>query len=87
MSKKKEQAAQPETMHSIDAAADGPVNRVMFLEGRAYAVDLAKSVSHMDAPAIIATLRRSAAGRPNSYVLGVTSIIDLLKESVHANEG
>lgn len=83
---KKEQAAQSEPAHSLDVIAEGLVNRVMFLEGRAHAVDLAKSVSHMDGAAIVAVLQRSAVGRPSSYVLGVTSIIDLLKEADHANE-
>ena len=62
----------------------GPINRVMELEGRNYAVDVVRSLgSSIRNPLVVAStirnLTMTAAAQPPSYVSGIKQVIDLLK--------
>lgn len=64
----------------------GPINRVMELEGRSYAVDVVRSLgSSIRNPLVVAStirnLTMTAAGQPSSHASGIKQVIDLLKES------
>jgi len=65
----------------------GPINRVMELEGRSYAVDVVRSLgSSIRNPLVVASTIRSltmtAAGQPSSHASGIKQVIDLLKEAM-----
>lgn len=62
----------------------GPINRVMELEGKGYALDFVRALgSSIRQPKVaaqaIADLTRYAAQRPSSVASGVKIVIDLLK--------
>jgi hypothetical protein len=62
----------------------GPINRVMELEGKRYALDFVRALgSSIRQPKVaaqaIADLTRYAAQRPSSVASGVKIVIDLLK--------
>lgn len=64
----------------------GPINRVMELEGKRYAVDFVQGLgaSIRREPVrvkAIADLTRYAASRPASVASGVKIVIDMLKEA------
>ena len=64
----------------------GPINRVMELEGRSYAVDVVRSLgSSIRNPLVVAStirnLSMTAAGQPSSHASGIKQVIDLLKEA------
>ena len=63
-----------------------PINRVMELEGRSYAVDVVRSLgSSIRNPLVVAStirnLAMTAAGQPSSHASGIKQVIDLLKEA------
>ena len=62
----------------------GPINRVMELEGKHYALDVVRaagsSIRKPEAAAkIVRDLTITAAAQPSSYASGIKQIIDLLK--------
>ena len=62
----------------------GPINRVMELEGKRYALDVVRSLGvSIRNPLVVASTSRNltmtAAGQPSSYASGIKQIIDLLK--------
>lgn len=62
----------------------GPINRVMELEGKRYAVEVIRafgaSLRRPDVVAkAIANLTRTAAAMPSSYASGIKQVIDLLE--------
>ena len=62
----------------------GPINRVMELEGKRYALDVVRaagsSIRKPEAAAkIVRDLTITAAAQPSSYASGIKQIIDLLK--------
>ena len=64
----------------------GPINRVMELEGRSYAVDVVRSLgSSIRNPLVVAStirnLTMTATGQPSSHASGIKQVIDLLKEA------
>lgn len=61
----------------------GPINKVMFREGRAWALDLVKSLRASPIETVIERLTGAADGRPGSYASGISSVINALKESAH----
>jgi hypothetical protein len=66
------------SIRSLDVVVTGPVNHFMFLEGRAWAIDMVKSLRASPANDVIDRLACAAQGRPASYVAGIKSIIDQL---------
>ena len=69
-----------------DLVITGPINRVMELEGRSYALDVVRSfgASIRREPVrtkAIADLTRYAVAQPSSVASGVKIVIDLLKEA------
>ena len=64
----------------------GPINRVMELEGRRYALDVVRSLgSSIRNPLVVAStihnLTLTAAGQPSSYASGIKQVLDVLKVS------
>lgn len=62
----------------------GPINRVMEIEGRNYALEVVRSFgASLRRPEIaakaIANLTRTAAAMPSSYASGIKQVIDLLQ--------
>jgi len=75
------QAAQPLPQLVIS----GPINYVMEREGRAFALDVVKSLgSSIRNPLVVANtirnLTMTATAQPSSYASGIRQVIDLLKE-------
>ena len=67
-----------------DLVITGPINRVMELEGKNFALevvrDLGPSIRNPKiASQVIANLTRTAVAQPSSYASGIKQIIDLLK--------
>ncbi|SFP92907.1 hypothetical protein SAMN03159489_02211 [Pseudomonas sp. NFPP07] len=63
----------------------GPINKVMFLEGKRYALEVARAAgSSIRNPAVAAKIVRDlttyATAQPSSVAAGIKVIIDLLKE-------
>lgn len=64
----------------------GPINRVMELEGKRYAVDVVQSAgADIRRPQVVEKIIRNltiyAAQQPSSVASGVKIVIDLLKEA------
>ena len=62
----------------------GPINRVMEVEGRRYALDVVRSLgASIRSPLVVAStirnLTMTATAQPSSYVSGIKQVIDLLK--------
>ncbi|VVO24485.1 hypothetical protein [Pseudomonas fluorescens] len=72
------------TVYSLGVVVDGPTNHFMFLEGRALAIDMVKSLHACPASVVIDRLTGAAAGRPGSYASGISSVIKALKETENA---
>lgn len=68
-------------LDQVEVSASGPINRLMFVEGRAWAIELVRSLRESPAAVVIDRLARAAAGRPGSYVAGIQSVITELKEA------
>ena len=65
----------------------GPINRVMYLEGQRFAVDVVKSLgSSISNPLVIAStirnLTATATVSPSSYASGIKLVTDLLREEL-----
>jgi len=65
----------------------GPINRVMELEGRRYALDVVRSLgSSIRNPLVVVitihNLTLTAAGQPSSYASGIKQVLDVLKVSL-----
>ncbi|MEQ7921177.1 hypothetical protein ABQX22_18415 [Xanthomonas sp. WHRI 1810A] len=67
------------TVRSLDVVVTGPVNHFMFLEGRAWAIEMVKSLRASSAHDVIYRLARAAQHRPASYAAGIKSVIDQLE--------
>lgn len=62
----------------------GPINRVMELEGKRYALDVVRSLgSSIRNPLVVASTIRNltltAIDQPSSYASGIKQVIDVLK--------
>lgn len=62
-----------------------PINKVMFNEGRRYAVDVVETCkglvrSAMGRASLVTKLRIASAGRPTSYAKGIGSVIEILEK-------
>lgn len=67
-----------------DLVITGPINRVMELEGRSYALDVVRSFGASIRNPLVVTntirnLTMTAAAQPSSYASGIKQVIDLLK--------
>jgi hypothetical protein len=67
------------TITSAATVVSGPINRLMFLEGRNWAIDLAGSLSGSPVEVVVERLAGAAADRPGSYVAGIQSVISELQ--------
>lgn len=67
------------TSTSAAAVVSGPINRLMFLEGRNWAIDLVGSLSGSPVEVVVERLAGAAADRPSSYVAGIQSVISELQ--------
>lgn len=65
-------------VRSLEVVVDGPINHFMFLEGRAWAIDMVKSLRASPAAQVIERLHGAAVNRPGSYAAGIKSVIDAL---------
>lgn len=65
---------------STGVVITGPINHFMFLEGRAWATDLVVSLRASPPSVVIERLAGAAQGRPGSYVAGIQSVIDAIKD-------
>ena len=63
----------------VSMPATGPINRLMYLEARRWAVDLVASLRGSPVEVVIERLAGATAGRPGSYVAGIESVINELK--------
>lgn len=66
------------SVRSLEVVVDGPINHFMFLEGRAWAIDMLKSLRASPAAQVVERLRGAAVNRPGSYAAGIKSVIDAL---------
>lgn len=65
----------------------GPENRVLYLEGRRHAAEIViaagLTLNQPGGPTqVLATLRRSAEGKPPSFAKGVAEVVALLEQEV-----
>lgn len=70
---------------STGFVAPAPADRFMFLQGRAWAVDMVEAMRSDPAAKVIERLAGATAGKPASYVAGVRSVIKVLQENSHAS--
>ncbi len=61
--------------------AAGPINRLMYMEARRWAVDLVASLRASPVEVVIERLAGAMVGRPGSYVAGIESVINELKST------
>lgn len=59
--------------------ATGPINLLMYLEARRWAVDLVASLRGSPVEVVVERLSGATIGRPGSYVAGIESVINELK--------
>ncbi|MGA9660755.1 MAG: hypothetical protein WBQ92_03630 [Pseudomonas alloputida] len=59
--------------------AAGPINRLMYLEARRWAVDLVASLRGSPVEVVVERLSGATVGRPGSYMAGIESVINELK--------
>lgn len=60
------------------APVTGPINRLMYLEARHWAVDLVTSLTASPIEVVVDRLAGATVGRPSSYVAGIRSVINEL---------
>lgn len=60
--------------------ATGPISHHLFLEGRAWAVDMVAAIRSQPAAKVIERLAGARAGKPASYAAGIQSVITALQE-------
>ncbi|WP_199885146.1 hypothetical protein [Pseudomonas bohemica] len=65
----------PAPPRSLEVVVDGPINHFMFLEGRAWAIDMVKSLRASPLKVVIERLAGAAQNRPGSYAAGIDSVI------------
>ncbi|HGY9636486.1 TPA: hypothetical protein ACOJPK_001926 [Pseudomonas putida] len=63
----------------VSNPATGPINRLMYLEARRWAVDLVASLRGSPVEVVAERLAGATAGRPGSYVAGIQSVIGELQ--------
>lgn len=63
----------------VSMPATGPINRLMYLEARRWAVDLVASLRGSPIDVVVERLSGATAGRPGSYVAGIQSVIGELQ--------
>lgn len=68
--------AQPK---NLEVVITGPINHLMFLEGRSWAVDMVASLRAAPADVVIERLAGATSGRPGSYAAGIQSVINDLR--------
>lgn len=71
------------TIASTGFVPSGPISHHLFLEGRAWAQELARTLRVYPVPFVVERLTGVAAGKPTSYVVGVHSVIQMLTEALH----
>ncbi|GFM68689.1 hypothetical protein PSCICJ_48070 [Pseudomonas cichorii] len=71
----------PKPARSTTHVTTGAVDRYTFLLGRAWACDMASSLSAMPVATVIERLTGATDGKPPSYVAGVQSVIEALQEA------
>lgn len=76
----------PAPVRCLELVVDGPINHFMFLEGRAWAIDMVKSLRASPAAQVIKRLTGAAVNRPGSYAAGTQSVITALEGGNHADE-
>ena len=69
------------TVRSLEVVVNGPINRFMFMQGRAWAVDMVTSLRASPVQIVIERLAGAASDRPGSYAAGIDSVIKQLKEA------
>lgn len=83
-------AARTPSAHTVDhgiktsgvaAPSTGPINRLMYLEARRWAVDLVASLRGSPVEVVVERLDGATTGRPGSYVAGIQSVITELKSA------
>lgn len=67
-----------------DLVITGPINRVMELEGKRFALEVVQALgSSISNPSVVKqvidNLTRTAVAQPSSYASGIKLVIDLLK--------
>ncbi|CAI3796644.1 hypothetical protein GLGCALEP_01605 [Pseudomonas sp. MM221] len=75
-------ADQPCKASTLAAPPAGPVNRVMYLEARNWAIDLVASLRGSPVDVVVKRLAGATEGRPGSYVAGIQSVIGELQTGV-----
>lgn len=79
---KTEQATPAMPVISTSFVPSGPISQRLFLEGRAWAVDMVASMRSEPAPKVVERLAGATAGKPPSYAAGVQSVINVLQDGV-----
>lgn len=83
-------AAKVPATHAVDQGikpsveadpATGPINLLMYLEARRWAVDLVDSLRGSPVEIVVERLAGATSGRPGSYVAGIQSVINELQEA------
>ncbi|WP_258036432.1 hypothetical protein [Pseudomonas putida] len=70
----------PKPLHGPIVIA-GPINQYMFLQGRAWAIEMVASLRAAPVELVAARLTGATAGRPGSYAAGIDSVIVELKNA------
>ncbi|HGY3554325.1 MULTISPECIES: hypothetical protein [Pseudomonas] len=65
----------------VVAIASGPINRLMYLEARRWAVDLVASLRGSPVSVVVERLNGATVGRPGSYAAGIESVIVELRNA------
>lgn len=65
--------------YGLAMPSTGPINRLMYLEARRWAIDLVASLRGSPAEVVVERLSGATVGRPGSYVAGIESVISELK--------
>lgn len=71
----------PVPVRSTGFAAVAPADRYTFLQGRAWALDMARSMRAMPTTTLIERMAGAVVGKPVSYAAGVQSVIQTLQEA------
>lgn len=83
-------AAKAPPQHTVDQAikssrvaapVTGPINRLMYLEARRWAVDLVASLRGAPVEVVVERLSGAMVDRPGSYVAGIESVIAELESA------
>ncbi|RNF67744.1 hypothetical protein [Pseudomonas putida] len=66
---------QPSKASALALPPAGPINRLMYLEARKWAIELVASLRGSPVEVVVERLADATAGRPGSYVAGINSVI------------